>query len=203
MTTFFLIRHGANDFVGKSLVGRRAGVHLNEAGKAEAERLADGLAASQINLVFSSPMERCRETAEPIARRLGLQVQVLEELNEIQFGDWTGLELEGLTGSDLWRQWNTFRTGVRIPNGETIHEIQARMVRAIDMLRRKFAEQRIALVSHGDPLRSVLCFYLGMPLDFIPRLEVSPASISALEIDDWSVKVTALNAPPGSPLAAC
>lgn len=194
MTTFFLIRHGTNDFVGKSLVGRTPGIHLNEAGRTEAGCLAERLKGEKLQQIFTSPMERCRETAAPIASKLGLDTQVLEALNEVDFGDWTGLEIASLTGSDVWKQWNTFRTGVRIPNGDSIIEIQSRMVTAIDALRRRFSGQRIALVSHGDPLRAAVCFYLGMPLDLIPRIEISPASVSVLEINDWGARLTALNA---------
>lgn len=193
MTTFYLIRHAANDFVSKALVGRRPGVHLNEAGRVEARELAERLKSKPIQQIFTSPMERCRETAAPLATLLKLDVEVLEAINEIEFGDWTGRELGGLQDSDLWKQWTTFRTGVRIPNGESILEIQSRVVTAIDRLRREFVGQHIALVSHGDPLRAAICFYLGMPLDFIPRIEVTPASVSILEVDDWGAKITALN----------
>jgi probable phosphoglycerate mutase len=90
MTTFLLIRHGANDLVGKVLAGRTPGVHLNDPGRRQAEGLALRLANAGVQGVFSSPRERCRETAEPLARRLGLKVQIAGELQEIDHGAWTG-----------------------------------------------------------------------------------------------------------------
>jgi broad specificity phosphatase PhoE len=193
-TTLYLIRHGTNDFVGKTLVGRMPGVHLNEAGWEQANVLADRLQNEPIHQIFSSPLERCRETAAPIAAARQLEVQVLDALTEVEFGTWTGLDFASLEGVELWKQWNAFRTGVRIPNGETILEVQGRMLGAIDALRRSFAGQGIAIVSHGDPLRAAICFWLGMPLDFIQRVEISPASVSVVEIDDWGLKVRCLNA---------
>jgi probable phosphomutase (TIGR03848 family) len=194
MTTFYLIRHGNNDFVGKTLAGRTPGVHLNEAGRAEAAALAARLADKFIQQIFSSPLERCRETALPIAAALKLEVQVCEGLIEVDFGDWTGQEFAKLDQEESWKKWNAFRSGGRIPNGESIWEVQTRMVAVIEALRRKYVDQTLALISHGDPLRAALCYYLGMPLDFIHRLEVGPASVSVLEIGDWGPKVLCVNA---------
>ncbi|HEY9508445.1 MAG TPA: histidine phosphatase family protein [Verrucomicrobiae bacterium] len=193
MTTFYLIRHGSNDFAGKTLVGRTPGIHLNDAGRAEVDRLADELAREPIQHLFSSPMERCRETAAPIAKRLNLEMQILDGLVEVEFGDWTGQEIAEMNSDELWQKWNTFRSGGRIPNGESIWEVQTRMIAVIEKLRRDFPNQTLALFSHGDPLRAAITYYLGMPIDFIHRLELSPASVSVLMIDDWTAKVQALN----------
>ncbi|HEU5125662.1 MAG TPA: histidine phosphatase family protein [Verrucomicrobiae bacterium] len=193
MTTFYLIRHGSNDFAGKTLVGRTPGIHLNDTGRAEVERLADELARESIQHLFSSPMERCRETAAPIAKKLNLEVQILDGLIEVEFGDWTGQNIAEMNSDERWRKWNTFRSGGRIPNGESIWEVQTRMIAAIEKLRRDFPNQTLALFSHGDPLRAAITYYLGMPIDFIHRLELSPASVSVLMIDDWTAKIQALN----------
>ncbi len=193
MTTFYLIRHGSNDFAGKTLVGRTPGIHLNDTGRAEVERLADELARESIQHLFSSPMERCRETAAPIAKRLNLEVQILDGLIEVEFGDWTRQNISEMNSDERWRKWNTFRSGGRIPNGESIWEVQTRMIAVIEKLRRDFPNQTLALFSHGDPLRAAITYYLGMPIDFIHRLELSPASVSVLMIDDWAAKIQALN----------
>lgn len=193
MTTFYLIRHGDNDFVGKTLVGRTPGVHLNEEGKAEALRLGERLANEPIQQIFTSPLERCRETIAPLAAKLKLEVQILEPLIEVDFGDWTKREIAQLENEELWKQWNYFRSGGRIPNGESLWEVQTRMVAAIETLRRKFKGQTLALVSHGDPLRAAIVYYLGMPLDFFHRIEICPASVTVLTIDDWGAKVQSLN----------
>src|SRR5436305_11011237 len=93
MATFFLIRHGANDLLDRAIAGRLPGVHLNAHGRQQAERLAERLAQEPIRRIYSSPLERARETAQPLADRLGLEMRIAPELNEIDFGDWAGQAL--------------------------------------------------------------------------------------------------------------
>ncbi len=104
MAVFLLIRHGENDWVknGK-LAGRTPGVHLNERGQAQAERLAEELASTTIKAVYSSPLERAVETAEPVARQKGLEIQVHPDLIEIDFGRWTGKDLKDLRHGRQWK----------------------------------------------------------------------------------------------------
>lgn len=193
MTTFYLVRHGSNDFYSHTLVGRRPGVSLNAAGRWEAEDLAEALAPEKIQHLLTSPLERCRETAAPMAKKFGLEARVSEALNEVDFGDWTNRTFAELDLMESWKQWNTFRSGGRAPGGETMLEVQSRMVGLMTGLRREFSGQRIALVSHGDPLGAVLLFYLGTPLEFIRRIELSPASVTVLVMNDWGVQIRCVN----------
>lgn len=193
MTTFYLIRHGSNDYLPHTLNGRMPGVSLNEAGRREASALTERLAGERIQQVFSSPMERCRETAEPLARKCGVEVRIEQALNEVDFGDWMGRKFVELDALESWRQWNVFRSGVRAPNGESMMEVQARMVGLVDRLGREFTGQRIALVGHGDPLRTVILYFLGIPPEFIRRIELSPGSVSVMTKTDWDVQVRCLN----------
>jgi broad specificity phosphatase PhoE len=193
MTTFYLIRHATNDLVGNSIAGRKPGVHLSCAGREEAERLALQLAHTGITQIYTSPLERTRETAEALARKLQLPIHDSEAFKEIDFGDWTGRSFSELEPSPAWRQWNQYRSGSRVPNGEMILEVQSRMVREIERLRREFPEDSIAIVSHGDPLKSVLFYYLGMSVEMFQRLEISPASYSILVLEDWSAQVKCVN----------
>lgn len=193
MTTFYLIRHGSNDYFSHTLVGRKPGIHLNEAGRRESEELAEHLAAENIQKIFSSPLERCRETAEPLARRTGLKIELSDPLIEVNFGDWTGKLFRELETDERWRQWNAFRTGARIPNGETMLQVQSRTAGLVLALRQEFREQRIALVSHGDPLRAIMVYFLGAPLESIHRIEISPASVTVLEMSDWDAQFRCMN----------
>ncbi|HEX5222226.1 MAG TPA: histidine phosphatase family protein [Verrucomicrobiae bacterium] len=193
MTTFYLVRHASNDLLPHTLAGRMPGVHLNEKGRREAERLADRLAPVPVHQIFSSPLERAKETANPLAKRLGLKMEVAEALNEIDFGDWTGKRLAELDCLERWRRWNCCRGTARIPNGETMLEVQNRMVDALTLWRQRFPDETIALFGHGDPIRATLLYFAGMPPDFIHRLEVSPAGVSIVELDDWAVRVRAIN----------
>src|SRR6266705_2693810 len=97
MTTFYLIRHATNDYLNEhKIAGWLPGVHLNAEGRQQSERLAERLAPEPIQAIYSGPLERARETAEPIAAKLRLPLQISEGLGEIGFGDWTDQSLEQL-----------------------------------------------------------------------------------------------------------
>src|SRR3546814_14396193 len=98
MTTILLIRHAAHDLVGRAIVGRMPGVHLSRAGRQQAEKVAERLARESLAAVYSSPLARARETAEPLARRLRLEMQIAEEFDEIHYGAWHGRNAEEQIG---------------------------------------------------------------------------------------------------------
>jgi broad specificity phosphatase PhoE len=194
MAIFYLIRHGTNDLVAShTLAGRQPGIHLNEAGRAEAAHLAARLAHAQINHIFSSPLERAIETAEPLAERLKLPIQVAEGFLELNSGEWTNRKFADLESAPDWKIWNQYRTGGITAGGELFLQVQARMVGEIETLRRKYPNDRIAIFSHGDPLRAVLLYYLGMSLDLFHRLEISPCSYSKIELTDFGARLHCLN----------
>jgi broad specificity phosphatase PhoE len=193
VTKFLLIRHAENDFVGQTLVGRRPGIHLNSAGRDQSVRLAKTLAPLGVAAIFSSPLERAIETATPLAESLKLKIQTRDSFNEIDFGDWTGRTFAELSQQEHWKQWNSYRIGNRAPGGETMLEVQTRFVTELERLRRDFSNQCLAIFSHGDPLRSVLLHYLGMPLDFYHRLQIATASSSILSLGDWAAELHGFN----------
>lgn len=193
MTTFFLIRHGSNDYFTHTLVGRKPGIRLNDTGHREAHRIAARMAGEDIQHIYSSPLERCRETAEPLAGKIGLEIHYADELLEVDFGDWTGKTFAELDTTEPWKQWNCFRSAGRAPHGEAMIEVQSRVVGFIQQLHERYPDGRIALFSHGDPLRAALIYYLGTSLEFIRRLELSPGSVTILEISQWDAKVQCLN----------
>lgn len=193
MCIFHLIRHAETDSLGRNISGRLAGVSLNSAGRDHARQLADCAADFSIQQIVSSPLERCLQTAEAFASKLGLTITVIPELTEVDFGNWTAKSFAELDSLQPWKQWNTFRTGNRAPGGESMLEVQSRMVAAIERLRRSLPDQTIAAFSHADPIRALICYYLGMPLDFLLRLQIAPASLSTLMIDNWSATLHRCN----------
>jgi broad specificity phosphatase PhoE len=195
MPRLLLIRHASHDLLGRELVGRRPGVHLSAGGRAEAEALAERLCRLGVDSIYSSPRERAMETAEPIARRAGSTVLTEPALDEVDFGAWTGMSLERLREEPLWRRFNRDRTLTRIPGGETMAETAARMIRFFDRLIADHPGpgESIALVGHGDPLRAAIAQSLGMPLDYMLRLEIAAASLSILRIDEFGISIELLN----------
>ena len=197
MTTIFLIRHAAHDLVGRAIVGRMPGVHLSRAGRQQAEKVAERLAQESLSAVYSSPLARARETAEPLARRLRLEMQIAEDFNEIDYGEWTGRTLDELAEVEQWRLYNTFRAGSRIPGGELMVEAQTRAVAKLAWVQRRHPADRVAVVSHGDIIKSILAFYLGISLDLFQRIAIDPASLSILTLSEYDPQVLRMNEPIG------
>lgn len=193
MAVFFLIRHGAHDLLDRVLCGRMTGVPLNANGREQAERVGRRLSKERIDLLQSSPLERARETAAPLSRHTGAPLQIASALTEIDLGEWTGRSFEDLKTDAVWHRWNEARHVARAPAGESMLEVQQRVISHLDGVRAEHPDGRVALVSHSDVLRSVILYYLGMSLDEFGRIEISPASISTLVVEHWGAKILALN----------
>jgi probable phosphoglycerate mutase len=196
-TTLYLIRHGTHALLGKVLTGRMPHVHLDSHGQQEAQRLAQRFAHEAVNAVVSSPIDRARETAAPIAERLGTEVELSEGFNEVDVGTWTGRTFSDLQADPGWLQWNTRRSLARPPNGESMLDVQCRAVREVERIQAKHSGGCALVVSHGDVIRAALLYYLGMPLDHFDRIEVAPGTVSTLVIGDWGAKIPSFGeAPP-------
>jgi probable phosphoglycerate mutase len=193
MNRFFLIRHGTTELTGIEIYGRTGKVPLSDLGSAQASQLARRLAAQSIIAVYSSPQERSLATARPLADHLGQQIRIAADLDEVDFGAWTGCKFADLHDDARWRAFNTIRSCTRIPNGELILEVQARAVRFIEALNDEHQEASVALVSHGDVIRAALSYYLGLPLDMMLRFHIDPGSISTLELGDAGPAIRCIN----------
>jgi probable phosphoglycerate mutase len=192
-TTFFLVRHAAHDRVGTILCGRMPGVHLGAVGKAQAERLAVRFSGEDVACIRTSPLERAVETAEPIALGLKQPLDICSAISEIDFGSWSGASFEALAQDPRWSAWNHSRSTSRPPDGETMLEAQARIVGAMEQLRRRYADRSVILVSHSDVIKAALLYHLGLPIDAYVRFDIDPASISTLVVGDWGSKVLRMN----------
>jgi ribonuclease H / adenosylcobalamin/alpha-ribazole phosphatase len=190
--TLILIRHAAHADLGRRLTGRASGVQLTPAGERQTAGLAERLGA-RLDAVQTSPRERARRTAEAIATRTGAALEVVEALDEIDFGDWTGMSFDALEGRPDWRRWNEARGSACPPNGESMAAAQARVAAHADAIARTRPGAEVALVSHSDILRALVAHYLGLPLDNLLRFEIDPASISRIEVGAWGGRVLGLN----------
>lgn len=185
MTILLLIRHATNDYVKEGrLAGRLPGVHLNAQGQREADDLARRTAHLPIEAIYSSPLERARDTANALANCHKLPVQVLDGLIEGDAGEWTGKKISELNTTETWNAIQTKPIGVKLPGGESIDEVQTRMVAAIEGARKKHPDSIIAIVSHSDPLKSVVAHYLNWDLNNFQRFAINPASVTVLSVDD-------------------
>jgi probable phosphoglycerate mutase len=188
-----LIRHGENDWVGKRLAGWTPSVHLNEKGHSQAAALVQQLAHIALDAIYTSPLERTVETAQPLALARGLDLQVRQELGEAQYGNWTGRELKELKDDELWPVVQVYPGGMRFPNGESMREVQARIVAELDAIRDAHPDQTVAVVSHSDPIKMAVAHYLGLPLDLFQRISISPASVTAFSFTRFGPRLICLN----------
>ncbi|MGE5486353.1 MAG: histidine phosphatase family protein [bacterium] len=194
MSLIYLIRHGETDAIGHTLVGWLPGVPINARGREQATGLVQRLAGVEFAAIYSSPLERAMQTAEPLARALGLEIRECPEVGEFHFGEWTGASISGLDSDPLWRQFNRFRSRTRAPGGELMSEVQARMVTALERIAERHPDASVAVFSHADAIRAAATHYLGMPIDFIDRIDIAPASITLLRLEPSFVQVLKLNA---------
>lgn len=199
MTTILLIRHGENDYVKKGrLAGRLPGIHLNPTGQRQAQSLAERLKDAPIQALFSSPLERAIETAQPIADSLGIQVVLRPGLLETDVGEWSGEKLKGLSRLKLWRVVQYAPSAMNFPGGESFLTTQTRIVQELLDLSRQYEPQdMIICVSHADPIRLAVAYFIGLPLDMFQRLIVSPGSITVLQLGEMGGRLLALNFEPG------
>jgi probable phosphoglycerate mutase len=198
-TTLFLVRHAAHDRLDRILCGRMPAVSLGATGQAQADAVAKRLARERVAAVFSSPLERARETAAPIAARLGLEVAVGDGINEIDCGEWTGASFDDLHRDERWHLWNRERAASTTPGGEAMADVQARALAAIEAWRRAYPDQAVVAVSHSDVIKAAVCGLLGLSLDRYHAFEIGPASVTTLVVWEGGGKVLHLNEPHGAP----
>lgn len=180
-TYVLLIRHGENDWVGTDrLAGRSPGVHLNDKGRQQAQELAQLLQQQPLAAIYSSPLDRCVQTAQPLADALSLPVTVEPGVLEVDYGGWQAGHLKELAKLPEWHLVQHYPSTFRFPQGETLREVQSRAISAIERIRDAHPNQVVAIFSHGDVIRTTMAHYLGTPLDLFQRVIISTASVSTL-----------------------
>lgn len=195
MPLFLLVRHGENDFVKKNiLAGRLPEVHLNDKGRAQAQAVAERLKSVPIKAVYSSPLERAMETAEPLATALGLEVIQRPGLIELAIGEWQGQPLKSLQKLKAWRKVQGNPSRFRFPGGEAFTDTQHRICTELEELAALHsAKEIVACVSHADPIKLAVAHYLGMPLDHFQRLVIMPGSITAIFLGEMGAQLVTMN----------
>jgi broad specificity phosphatase PhoE len=218
-TVILLVRHGTTATTGTKLPGRAPGLHLAEAGVRQAEDVAARIARSTtsesrsngqkanekakkgaksgkrgVSAVYSSPLERTRETAAPIAAAVGCDVQIDDALIELDVGDWTGLALKEAYKRPEWATIQRYPSGFTFPNGESFVEMQGRMIGVLGRLRARHPGETVVAVSHADPIRAAVAYAMGTHLDLFQRVVVSPCSLTAIALGDGGPTILTVNA---------
>jgi probable phosphoglycerate mutase len=194
-TTILLVRHGQTATTGKHLPGRAPGLHLTDRGRAEADAAAERIAAlPKVDAVYTSPLERARETAAPIAARTDLRARPHKGLLECDYGDWTGAELKALRKLPEWQVVQRHPSGFRFPGGESLAGMQVRFVQALHDLAGDHPGGVVVAVTHADPIRAAVADAVGSHLDMFQRVIVGTASVTAIAYGELGPTVLAVNA---------
>ena len=184
--TLLLVRHGMTDATGPRLAGRAPGVHLNDTGRAQAAALADRLEGLTPAALVSSPLERCQETAQALAERLGVPITTDERFVECDYGGWTGRSLTDLATEPLWRVVQDHPSAARFPGGESLAAASARAMEGVRDWNGRLLEAAVdappvyVVCGHGDIIKAIVADALGMHLDLFQRLRVDPCSVTSI-----------------------
>jgi probable phosphomutase (TIGR03848 family) len=197
VTTVILLRHGRSTAnTGGVLAGWTPGVRLDDTGREQARAVAERLAKVPLAAVVTSPLERCRETADAVAAGRDLTVQPDDRLGEARYGDWTGRALKELAKEPLWKVVQQHPSGAVFPGpeGEGLAQTQTRAVAAVREWNARLGPDAVWLAcSHGDVIKAVLADALGLHLDQFQRIVVDPASISVITYTDTRPFVQRMN----------
>jgi probable phosphoglycerate mutase len=180
-TLVLLVRHGLTPTTGRLLPGRAPGLHLSDEGRRQAEAVARRIATlPRVAAVYTSPLERARETGAAIARARRLALRVERGLLELDIGDWTGRSLRRTARGPEWQAVQRHPSGFRFPGGESFIEMQARVVGALGRIVARHRGQTIVAVFHADPIKAAVAAALGVHLDLFQRIAIAPASVTAI-----------------------
>ena len=186
-----LVRHATCAQMGRVLLGRSVDCPLDERGEGQARVVATRLLAFPDLVVESSPRRRARHTAGIIAAQTDTVVRIAPQMDEVDFGSWSGQSFEVLASDPQWQRWNKYRGVSRTPAGDCIRDVQARVLAHFRKLEQTSGDRTIAIVTHAEVIRSVVLLALQAPIDEYRRFEIGPAALTWLTVDDAQLKLEA------------
>lgn len=196
MTTIILVRHGHIEGISPARFRGRADLVLTAEGRRQAHATARRIQASWTPAaLYSSPLSRCRATAEAIARTVGLSPDPLEDLIDIDYGEW-----QGLTPDEVRTRWpdeleTWYRTPdwASIPGGETLQGVLSRITKTLRHVIARHPRDTVVLVGHDSVNRVILLHALQLPLSRYWRLGQDPSAINELDFSEAGFTVRSLN----------
>lgn len=188
-----LVRHATCERMDEMLLGRTVDAPLAALGIQEAEAMACMLAPPQETLLVASPRRRAQQTAAAIASRSRCELVSACDIDELDFGYWSGQTFSELARDPSWQRWNEQRDTAATPAGERIRDVQARVLHHLHRLRETFPGRPIVLVTHGEVIRAALLHWLQAPVDAYRRLAINPASISRVSLSEWGPRIDGIN----------
>lgn len=178
----YLIRHAVTPETGKRLSSADPTISLSVTGLEMAAEVGKRLSNVDFEAIYTSPVQRCRETAKAVATGRGLRLRTNDAFTEADFGSWLGRPLKQVYKLKAWQELMTSPSRFRFPEGETLQEVQRRSVAGVEALAAEHKKTSIVVSTHADVIRVLLTHYLGMPLDLVHRVDVWPASVSIVDL---------------------
>src|SRR5688572_7059938 len=175
------------------LLGHTVDSPLDARGMQQAAAMARSLSSNRELVIVASPRRRSQQTAAAIAATTDAEIVTSHDIDEVDFGEWSGRTFMQLADDPDWRRWNEQRSSARTPAGESIADIQARVLRHLRQLRDDHPGRLIAIVTHAEVIRSVVLHWLEASIDGYYRLVISPASWTRVSIGDWGVRIESIN----------
>ncbi len=191
MVQIILVRHGQTPWNKDKIFRGSRDIPLNDTGREEARLAGEWLKGETIHAAYCSPLSRARDTGEAIARHHGLQVLDLPGLADICYGDWEGLPLTEVKVryADLYRQWETAPNTVRFPNGETLDEVKARVLDAVEEVVRRHPGQTVLLAAHRAVNKVLIAAFIGLDNSHFWRLGQDTTAVNRFRRvgDTWHI----------------
>jgi len=190
MTTFLVLRH-AHSVANKAgiLAGQLEGIGLSKDGIAQVNKLTSSFENLKIDRIISSPMQRCLETVEGIARSKRKRISIDKRLIEMNYGSWSGKKLSKLSRMKEWKVIQTKPSAFRFPQGESFKELEERIESLLKDLSRKYPKETILIITHGDIVKIAASLTVGSGLDNFQKFAVDPCSLTTLS---WGSKARML-----------
>jgi broad specificity phosphatase PhoE len=186
MVTIILARHGETDWNTGEIFRGRADVPLNATGLRQAELLAEYLSGEKIDIIYSSPLQRAVKTAEAITACQGLDVNTVENINDIDYGEWQGLSLDKVKERypELYQDWLDTPEQVRFPGGESLAEVRGRAMPFVEDAVMRCGEGKIMVVSHRVVHKVLIGALLGLDNASFWNFRLDTGGITRFEFND-------------------
>jgi broad specificity phosphatase PhoE len=188
-----LVRHAACPRMNSVLLGRSVDGPLDERGEGQARFVAQRLLKFPQLIVESSPRRRARHTAGIIASTRDTTVRIVPQMDDVDYGRWSGQTFEALLADPQWRRWNKYRRVSRTPAGDSIRDVQDRALAHFRKLQQEFDAETIVIVTHEEVIRSVVLVALQAPIDDYSRFAIGPASMTRLTVEGSQLRLDSVN----------
>ncbi|MGM0576250.1 MAG: histidine phosphatase family protein [Myxococcota bacterium] len=182
----YLVRHGLTAWNAEGRSQGHADVPLSDVGRRQACALAGRLADMDVAAAYASDLSRAHETARILVEERGedLDLVTTPALREMSLGDWEGLRRDEIDTRfpDVRARWAASPANCRLPNGETLSELQGRMVRFVEGLHDVHPDDAVLVVSHGFAILTFVCHALDLPLESFRRLWMDPTGVTEIRL---------------------